>query len=322
VRSITLRLPIALSFLLAASGTARADVCVVIDEARDTLPAGDRPSSLLLVARQFEREGEHVVPDPCPARYTVSHIALGDTIFVTISGPSGRREGTALGTGDLPALYSQMVRSIVTGRPMKGFNVIDRTNVTAAQATAERVRTDSLWYARMGYGSVFGDRTYGSPSIGFGYRAELDSFGIDVSFLNFLMKSGTDYYSGGDDVFAGSLLKLEGLYFLNHKENTTTYVGGGLSWGGTGFGGGWHGSGLQGEFTVGYELPRASTIRIFLQGDAVLPFYNVSTVRYSGDFRRPTITTESRYAPSLVVSVGLGWQRDRTSRRAQRSELE
>jgi hypothetical protein len=322
VRSITLRLPLVLSFLLVAAGTARADVCVVIDEARDTLPALDRTSSLLLVARQFELEGERVIADPCPARYTISHIALGDRIFVTISGPGGRREGTALGTGDLPALYSQMVRSILTGKPMKGFNVIDRTNVTAAQASAERVRTDSLWYARIGYGSVFGDRTYGSPSIGFGYRAELDSFGIDVSFLNFLMKSGAGYYSGSDDVFAGSLLKLEGLYFLNHKENTTTYVGGGLSWGGTDFGGGWHGSGLQGELTIGYELPRASTIRIFLQGDVILPFYNVNSTRYSGDFRRPTLTTESRYAPAVVVSVGLGWQRDRTSHRAQRSELQ
>src|SRR5438067_6671569 len=136
-------------FVVTASVEARAQVCVAIDETRDTLSAADRTAAVLLLGRQFETAGEHVATDPCANRYVVSHIVLGRTIFVTLAGPAGQREGTALGLDDLPALYNQMVRSIITGRPMTGFNVVDRTNVTAAQSSAERVRGDSLWYARL-----------------------------------------------------------------------------------------------------------------------------------------------------------------------------
>jgi hypothetical protein len=238
---------------------------------------------------------------------------LGNTIVVTLTGPRGHREGTALGMDDLPALYSQMVRSMVTGRPMTGFNVIDRTNVTSAQASKERVPADTFWYARLGYGGVFGDRTYGAPAIGFGYRAELDSFGVDVSYFNYQVPAS--YYGSSSGAFAGSLLKLEGLYFFDPDANKSAYVGGGLSWGSARFGSGWHGSGLQGELTVGYELPRASTLRTFVQADAALPFYRASAVRYPVDFRRTgAISTERRYAPSIVLSVGVGWQRHRRGR--------
>lgn len=291
-----------------------ADVCVAVDDAHDTLTASDRSAALRLLARQFELAGERVV-ETCDVPYVISHITLGRTIVVTLSGPAGQRDGTALGIDDLPALYSQMVRSIVTGRPMSGFNVTDRTNVTAAQASAERVQTDTFWYARLGYGGLFGDRTYGTPAIGIGYRAELDSFGVDVSFLNYQIGSDDRSYSGSYGAFAGSLLKLEGLYFINPSANRTTYVGGGLSWGGTNFGTGWSGTGLQGELTAGYEMPRASTLRTFIQADAILPFYHVSAVQYPVDFRRSgPITTSHRYAPSFVVSLGLGWQKGRRGR--------
>jgi hypothetical protein len=66
------------------------------------------------------------------------------------------------------------------------------------------------------------------------------------------------------------------------------------------------GSGLQGEVSVGYELLRASTIRIFAQGDATLPFYKVhSTIVTSSG----ASNTDSSYAPSFVVSLGIGWGR-------------
>jgi hypothetical protein len=315
------------SFLLipvlvpAAAGAARADVCVAVDEAHDTLSPANRAAAVLLIGRQFEAAGERIAPDGCANRYAVSHIMLGNTIIVSMAGPLGQREGHALGIDDLPALYSQMVRSLVTGRPMTGFNVVDRTNVTAAQSATERVHGDSLWYARLGYGSVFGDRAYGGPAIGFGYRYELDSFGVDVSFLNFQKRASNDYtyygpYQTSSDAFAGSLLKLEGLYFLRPKANATAYVGGGFSWGGVSFGSGWDGSGLQGELTAGYELPRASTLRTFVQLDAALPFYQTSTIRYPVNYRGVgPVTTEHRYTPTVAVSFGVGWQRDRRGRR-------
>ena len=239
--------------------------------------------------------------------------------MVSLDGPAGRREGIALGMDDLPALYSQMVLSIVTGRPMTGFNVIDRTNVTESQATARRVHTDSLWYARLGYGSLLGNDSYGMPAVGFGYRAELDAFGIDVSFLNFQFSNGSFSSRGA---MAHTLLKLSGLYFLSPRANRSTYFGGGLSFGSQSFGGfssaqsgsytsAWDGHGLQGELTAGYEFARATTFRMFVQADAVLPFYEATSETYSipsriGAAPPPVPTTSRRYAPSLIVSIGVG----------------
>jgi hypothetical protein len=298
--------------LAATAGGSQTEVCVTINEAHDTLPPQDRVAALLLVTRQFELAGERVVSEECSTPYTVGHVRLGSTITVTLSGPGGFREGTALGLDDLPALYSQMVRSMVTGQPMTALGVVDRTNVTTSQASARRVHSDSLWYARLGYGSVLGDHAYGTPALGFGYRAELDSFTIDVSFLNFQIRTSNDASS---DASAGSLLKLSGLYFLNPQANLTGYLGGGLSYGHSSFGGwnysttgnyttAWDGGGLQGEVTVGYELARATSLRLFVQADAVLPFYEVTSETFSrsGSVR----TTDRRYAPSLVVSIGLG----------------
>jgi hypothetical protein len=280
----------------------------------------DRVASILLVKRQFEFEGEAVTDAACDATYTVSHINLGATIVVTLSGPNGKREGVANGMEDLPALYSQMVRSIVTGRPMSGFNVTDRTNVTESQSSTRRVHTDSFSYARLGYGGTAHSGNQGGAAIGFGQRIELDNFGIDVSFFNYQIPQSSGGYQGSSGA-SGSLLKLEGLYFLKPTANASAYLGGGLSWGITRFSestmnsyASRSGSGLQGELTVGYEWPRASTLRFFVQADAGLPFYKTTSQRYnysrvgSGSVA-PTI--DSRYTPTLSMSVGLGWQRSR-----------
>jgi len=320
---------LAIFLVAAATGTAHAQVCIEIDAPRDTLAPEDRAASVLLLGRQFALAGEEVV-NSCPTPYVVAHIKLGNTITVTLSGPKGTREGTALGLDDLPALYSQMVRSLLTGRPMTGLGVVDRTNVTAAQASAQRVHSDAFTYARLGYSGIFADHTYGTPAFGFGYRAELDSMAIDVSFIN--MQVGSSDYYGSSGARAASLLKLSGLYMLNREANATPYFGGGLSWGNTsvsasrpvtvvspapGFPNGipasyttgGHGSGLQGELTAGYEFGRATTIRLFVQADAILPFYSVTSETFTT--RGAITSTERRYVPSLVMSVGLGWQRNR-----------
>lgn len=317
MRSQMLRFSFFTCFLVGATAAAHAEVCITIDAAHDVLPANDQAAALLLVTRQFEQAGERVVPADCPRTYSVFHVRLGNTIVVNISGPDSRREGIAHGMDDLPALYSQMVRSIVTGRPMTGFNVIDRTNITAAQTSARRVHSDSLWYARLGYGSLFGDSAYGTPALGFGYRAEIDSLAIDLSFLNFQIGTDDNYSSPG--AFAQSLLKLSGLYFLDPTANSTAYFGGGLSYGRQTFGGSYNpatshyttdfdGNGLQAELTAGYELARVTSLRIFVQADAILPFYEATSEIYaiSTRFGPTTITTDRRYAPSLIVSIGLG----------------
>jgi len=297
--------------LLAVAATAEAQVCIRVDEQRDMLSDQDRAAVVLYLSRQFELAGKRVVPD-CPAPYTISHIRLGDVITVAVSGPEGQREGTAQGLNDLPALYSQLVRSLIIGRQS-----VDRSNVTEAQASALRVHTDSYFYVRLGYGGIFSNGVHGRPAFGFGHRTELDSFAIDVSFLNVQPNTRNGYSTSS--ATAASLLKLEGLYFVHSRANASPYFGGGFGYGSTSVGSdayysrttnqtysGWSGSGLQGELTAGYEIARTTTLRVFVQADATFPFYKSSSQTLSTP---GVVTTSQRYVPSVVVSIGLGWQR-------------
>src|SRR5205085_5881718 len=95
-------------FVCLAAAKAQAEVCVRIDELQDTLTQNDRAAAVLLLSRQFAMAGEQVVAD-CSSPYMLAHIKLGNSITVTLSGPKGERQGTALGLEDLPALYNQMV---------------------------------------------------------------------------------------------------------------------------------------------------------------------------------------------------------------------
>ena len=104
----TVRLLAVAGLLAATSRVAHADVCVNIDRTRDTLATEERVAAILLVAKQFELEGERVVPEGCPAPYVLAHARLGSIIVVSLSGPNGRREAIAHGMDDLPALYSQI----------------------------------------------------------------------------------------------------------------------------------------------------------------------------------------------------------------------
>jgi hypothetical protein len=194
----------------------------------------------------------------------------------------------------------------------------------AQQQARATVHSESFGYARLGHGRVVGAEGSGKPLIGFGYRAELDSFALDVSFLNQqLPVASATFDTTGTS--AGSLLKLEGLYFTNPGRNASAYFGGGLSWGVTSSRSGrtvsssseysyssWSGSGLQGELTAGYELPRASALRFFVQADATLPFYRTTgTVTTYAQSRSSTLTLGHRYNPSIALSLGVGWQRHR-----------
>jgi len=303
----------------AAQAAPGARVCLAIDEARDMFSPEERHEALILVARQFEQSGRRVVQTECDARYALSHVRLGDTILVTLTGAGEHRDAKASGMNDLLGVYIQLVRAILTGSSVGAMNVIDRTNVTVAQADVKRVGIDSFGYARLGYASLLGAGGSHLPAFGFGYRAELDSFALDVSFLNQQLPTYNAVY-GAPGGFAGSFIKLEALHFARPRSNDSMYCGGGLSWGATSGGGSstassyssWNGSGLQGELTAGYEMPRATELRLFFQADATLPFYYThgQTVTYTAS-RTTTVTTGSRYNPSITVSVGIGWQRHR-----------
>jgi hypothetical protein len=316
-------------FLLLMSAAARpalAQTCIKIDESLDTLAQDERTAALLLVRKQFELVGHPVGDIGCRTTYTLSHIRLGGTIIVTLSGATGSREGKALGLEDLPSVYSQLVRSLTTGQPMGSLAVLDRTNVSAAQdLPPRRLRSDGSWYARVGQASIFGPEQHHAASFGFGYRAEFDRFGLDMSFLNFqLDDAGGRYYGPGSSSL--SLIKLEGLFFSSPAANHSAYFGGGVSYGrteirasnGADYATDGRGSGLQGELTAGYEIARVTSARLFAQADVTLPLYDVvfETFTYpagpsNGRYAPPTISIERQYAPSLTLSVGIGWSRRR-----------
>jgi hypothetical protein len=182
-----------------------------------------------------------------------------------------------------------------------------------AQQTAQP-EFRSFGYARLGYGGAFADHVRSAPAIGFGYRGELKSVAFDVSFFNYML--GTGRYDD-DSVFAGSLLKLQVLRFLDGESDRSVYVGGGFSWGGVSassdsspFSSGWNGSGLQGEFSTGYEFRGNTPLRVFIQADVGIPFYRATRESFTvfnapGSFRSSVV--DRRFIPSAVVSFGMGW---------------
>jgi hypothetical protein len=177
-----------------------------------------------------------------------------------------------------------------------------------------------LSYARVGLGAAMSDPIRRAPAIGFGVRAETRRFAVDVSALNLVIDAG----SGAGSVAVGSLLRLQGLRFLS-SDDRSPYLGAGLALGVAGIDRlassdpmqttpGWHGHGLQVDITSGYEIGRASDLRLFVQADSSLPLFQVGSQTYaSGGFGGSPrlVAIDSRFVPSLAVSLGLAWKTGR-----------
>jgi len=283
--------------------TATPGVCVTIDASRDTLTDGERLAARSLVLQAFESQQLAVDGSgtACTEVYVVSNVKLGSTINVSISGPRGQRTGRATSLDDLANVYSQMVRSLVTGAPMEtGGGATDRTNVTKDQSAPRRVAADSLKYIELGYGGVVAGRFAYGPAFGFGYRKELDRIGLDIA-LTFLMANDTDTSDG----VTMALPRLMAVFYQDPIADGTMYYGGGISYGfaaGSDNGTTYVGSGMQAHVVAGYEAFRSSTIRGYVQLAGTLPFY-----RSEGD-------SQHRYTPSVALAVGIGWGKSNVTR--------
>lgn len=293
--------------LLGASSPARAQICVELDRDADSLDPQDARAVLRLVEGEFRKQGEEVVQPPCSESYSLYNIQLGKSVQASISGPLGHREGRVRTIEDLPRIYSQMIGSLLTGTPMTNDGANDRYSVTTEQAAPLRVAADVFWYGRIGGGSVLGGDSNFGPTFGVGYRYELDRFGIDASANGYL---GLEEDKLAESFDAGGALsaKLMGLYFFSGRANSSAYIGAGLGYGISGvtdsersFGG----FGLQGEVSAGFEILRASTIRMFIQADASLPFYlSAEDIEVDSD---------DRYTPTLGLSLGFAFGESNTS---------
>jgi hypothetical protein len=285
--------------------TASADVCAEIELSKDTLSESDRASVQVLFERALEQEKQHVVATGCTATWRVYHLKLGSSVTVVMTSPTSSRTMKVLVIDDIPEAYSQMVRSLISGKPLvTGMgNNIDRSNVTIGQAAPRRVIADSLLYLRLGYAGIVARSVQTGPSLGLGWRYEIDQIGVDLSILNFVIpKTGDNDQSG----ICGSFIKLMGLYYFNALGDSTPYLGAGVSYGGVIVGykdDKYSETGLQGEASAGYEFLRSSTIRLFVQFDTTWPFYLATTEHLSfnsSDQKR------SAYTPFFALSFGIG----------------
>jgi len=298
-------------FLLACPVAAHAETCVQIDEARDGLSPSERSAAQTLFEDALSDNHIAVGRDHCTETWSIHHVRLGSDVTVTVQSSLGTRHETVRQIEDLPNMYSQIVKSLLSGTTISSESTaIDRRNVTDSQTVNNRVAADSIWYARLGYGGTVADGYHGGASFGFGRRWELDRFGIDLSFLNFTL-----YQSGNHvDGIGGSWIKLGGDYFLSPYSNYSAYLGAGLSFGTTTItpenSAEWSGSGLQGELSLGYELFRASTVRMFFETNASLPVYELK--RTVSDVNAMS-QSEHTWAPTVTFLIGLGWGKPRES---------
>jgi hypothetical protein len=291
---------------LAAPVTAWASSCVVIDEQRDGLSEDERQAAKTLFEEALTERGVEVAREGCTETWTLYHVKLGQSLTVVVQSPRGTRRERVKKVEDLPAVYSQLSRAILTGteNTIESGNV-DRRNVTETQAAEpQRVVADAIWYAKLGYGATPALGFNAGPSFGFGRRWELDRVGIDLSFLNFLLYQNSEGIEGT----SVGWVELGVDYFFSPLANNTPFIGAGLSLGSHSLpnddgGGDYTGGGLQGKVTLGYELFRASTIRLLIEADARLPLHRLSNEVSDGNIA----SRDHVYAPTFVLSLGIGW---------------
>jgi hypothetical protein len=302
-----LALGLALGGLLLHPALAHAGNCVKIDEERDSLSPEERNSIRTLFEGTLTEEHQEVSRDQCTDTWTIYHARLGESITVVVQSSHGTRKETVKKIEDLPPLYSQMVRALLGGTQLTNESgAVTRKNVTETQNKPQRIRADAIWYAKLGYGATTADGFHSGPEFGFGRRWELDRIGIDLAFFNFQLYQTADGFKG----LSAGWVELGADYFFDAFGNSSPYVGAGLSLGSHSVPsdrGDYEGSGLQGKATVGYEMFRASTIRLLLQADAILPMYRLSRTT-NGLFNGVDVETKDHtYAPNLMFSLGLGW---------------
>jgi hypothetical protein len=291
--------------LVLVSTSATAAVCVKVDEERDNLQPTEQQATKTMVENSLRDQDLSVASDNCTTTYTIYSLKLGNSVTANISGPEGSRTQKAHSLDELAETYDQLAAALISGEKEGQTAGVNRHNVTKKQAAPRRVRADSIYYTRLGYGAILGGDFASGPSVGFGWRYELDAMGIDISGINFILDT-----SEGDG-FSFTLVRLGGMYFFDPVSNSTPYVSGALSWGwtlvneevevdnGSSTFRNYSGNGLQGEVGVGYEFLRASTLRVFVEANAVFPFYS-ATRNFSSE-------EDSVYTPSFSLNIGLGY---------------
>ncbi len=294
--------------LLVALPSATATVCVDVDAERDSFDASQQKATRILVEERLQKADKEIGSEDCDATYTVYNLKFGDTIVATLSGPQGQRKLEADSVEELPETYDQLVTSLLEGKTTE--EATNRKNVTDGQTNDKRLDADTVVYASTGYGGTFGADYAAGPSIAFGWRHEIRHFAIDFSVADVTIPTNQQDVSPGP---SGSWFRVGVMYLFNQYASHTPYVGAGLGFGVTNVEQNvnsstqdeisFQGRGVNVDISGGYELFRASNVRLFIQGDVVLPTYKSQV----NDYQQDETSTNSRYTPGFELSMGGGF---------------
>lgn len=321
-------LPLAL-LLMAASWDASAAVCIQVDEKRDNLEPAEQTAILTMVENSARRQGLRLAQEDaeCDEVYTIFSVRLGTTLTATLLGPDDVKSQKARDLDALPEVYEQLLGNMLDDKRRKQDEAAAATTraqgVTeptsprdarepASAASTSKALETNIWFARLGYAMDFGIEFGGGPAIGVGYRYEASDFGLEISALNLNMAS-IDSFA---DALSASWIRLGGLYFFNPEGNRSPYLQAGMSWGSnfvTASDEMQGSSGIRGEFGGGMEFLRESPVRLFVEGNVVLPFYHVKyqvtqkTPTTGGGGDNFTETDHKIYTPAVMIYMGIGF---------------
>lgn len=256
--------------------------CVEIDTERDNLTADQRRSAQLLLSNALESQ-QIVLGDPCEVTWKLSHIQMGNSVTVRVEAPAGVETMTTSAIEDLPRIYSQMANAMVNGVEIE--DAMNRNDVTIEQSRNQRrVQAEYLATLRFG-GGMLSPSSGISPMVAGGMRLELDRYAIDADVSIIL-----DTHSDQEQFALGAHINV--ISFVNPQAMNTPYYGGGLGYGGVATVE-HEGYGFQAHLLGGYEMFRASTMRLFFQANAVTPAYTFD---------------DRSWSPTMSVSMGIGYK--------------
>jgi hypothetical protein len=266
---------------------AHAAICVEINESTDQLNESERQSALFLLKEGLLENGA-VVEGDCSDNWSLTHLRLGGSITVSAVSPNRRLKLTVSSEADLPGVYSQIANAIVHNKEIG--DSLARDNVTRDQASPKRVKAEFMSIVTFG-GTLYPPAGAAvAPTFGFGMRVELDTWAIDVSGKVALPPDALQA------AFFSASGHLNGLYFLDGQANHSFYVGGGLGYGGIAYesAGNLSGAGFDLQGIGGFEMFRASTMRMLVQGHAGLPLY--------------VLDGADTWSPQFGLSIGIGYK--------------
>jgi len=144
-----LQLSILLSLLFTSS--LFAGVCIEINTSKDQLDDRDRKSAKIIIEGALQEEGRKVVQGDCSNKYSIYHLKLGETVTVIIDGPTGTKKNSVKSLNELPKIYSQMIRSLISKTNVNSTQNLDRYNATDKHINPRRAKTDSLFIIKLGF---------------------------------------------------------------------------------------------------------------------------------------------------------------------------